>query len=117
MLPMKYWEIIADKFHAAGWTWSYCSAVKLQGWRRGPWRFLKRIGPKSHIRQSGVPVKMLLITSSDVHPMKGILLILNISVLAITARGSLVLVSGTPSNTYDPSAAYRASGSFGGAFP
>jgi hypothetical protein len=24
---MKYWEIIADKLHAAGWSWGYCSAV------------------------------------------------------------------------------------------
>ena len=24
---MKYWEIIADKLIAAGWTWGYCSAV------------------------------------------------------------------------------------------
>jgi hypothetical protein len=27
MAPMKYWEIAADKLSAAGWTWSYCSAV------------------------------------------------------------------------------------------
>ena len=24
---MQYWEIIADKLSAAGWTWGYCSAV------------------------------------------------------------------------------------------
>ena len=24
---MKYWEVIADKLHAAGWSWGYCSAV------------------------------------------------------------------------------------------
>jgi hypothetical protein len=24
---MKYWEIIADKLSAAGWSWRYCSAV------------------------------------------------------------------------------------------
>jgi hypothetical protein len=24
---MKYWEVIADKLSAAGWTWGYCSAV------------------------------------------------------------------------------------------
>jgi hypothetical protein len=23
--PMKYWEIIADKLSAAGWSWGYCS--------------------------------------------------------------------------------------------
>jgi hypothetical protein len=28
MIPsVKYWEIIADKLRAAGWTWGYCSAV------------------------------------------------------------------------------------------
>jgi len=27
MPPMKYWEIIADKLSAAGWTWSYCTAA------------------------------------------------------------------------------------------
>jgi hypothetical protein len=26
-------EIIADKLSAAGWTWSYCSAVTRDGWR------------------------------------------------------------------------------------
>src|SRR5213078_3604228 len=30
---MKYWEIIADKLHAAGWSWGYCSAVTPHGWR------------------------------------------------------------------------------------
>jgi hypothetical protein len=30
---MKYWEIVADKLSAAGWTWSYCSAVTRDGWR------------------------------------------------------------------------------------
>jgi hypothetical protein len=24
---MQYWEVIADKLHAAGWWWGYCSAV------------------------------------------------------------------------------------------
>ena len=24
---MKYWEIIADKLSAAGWSWGYCTAV------------------------------------------------------------------------------------------
>ena len=24
---MKYWEIIADKLRAAGWSWGYCGAV------------------------------------------------------------------------------------------
>ena len=27
MPPMRYWEIIADKLSAAGWTCGYCSAV------------------------------------------------------------------------------------------
>ena len=50
--------------------------------------------------------------------MKRILLVLTISVLAITARGSLVLVSViSAGNTYDPSAAYPVSGSFGGSVP
>jgi hypothetical protein len=30
---VKYWEIIADKLHAAGWSWGYCSAVTKDGWR------------------------------------------------------------------------------------
>jgi len=30
---MKYWEIIADKLSAAGFTWGYCSAVTSHGWR------------------------------------------------------------------------------------
>jgi hypothetical protein len=29
---MKYWEIVADKLSAAGWSWSYCSAVTRDGW-------------------------------------------------------------------------------------
>ena len=33
MPPMKYWEIIADKLSAAGWSWGYCSAVTPFGWR------------------------------------------------------------------------------------
>jgi hypothetical protein len=24
---MQYWEVIADKLSAAGWSWGYCSAV------------------------------------------------------------------------------------------
>jgi hypothetical protein len=32
MPPVKYWEIIADKLSAAGWSWSYCSAVTRHGW-------------------------------------------------------------------------------------
>jgi len=31
--PKKYWEIIADKLSAAGWTWGYCSVVTCHGWR------------------------------------------------------------------------------------
>jgi hypothetical protein len=30
---MKYWEIIADKLSAAGYTWGYCDAVTREGWR------------------------------------------------------------------------------------
>ena len=30
---MKYWEIIADKITASGWTWGYCSAMAPKGWR------------------------------------------------------------------------------------
>ena len=30
---MKYWEIIAGKLSAGGWTWRYCSAVTRHGWR------------------------------------------------------------------------------------
>jgi hypothetical protein len=33
MPPMKYWEIVADKLSANGWSWSYCSAVTRHGWR------------------------------------------------------------------------------------
>jgi DNA-binding transcriptional regulator YdaS (Cro superfamily) len=33
MSTMKYWEVIAEKLSGAGWWWSYCSAVKQQGWR------------------------------------------------------------------------------------
>jgi len=29
----KYWEIIADKLSAAGWSWGYCSAITRDGWR------------------------------------------------------------------------------------
>jgi hypothetical protein len=30
---MKYWEVIADKLHASGWSWGYCSAVTPYRWR------------------------------------------------------------------------------------
>jgi hypothetical protein len=33
MPPMKYWEIVADKLSASGWTWGYCCAVTPHGWR------------------------------------------------------------------------------------
>jgi hypothetical protein len=33
MPPMKYWEIVADKLSAAGWSWGYCGAVTRDGWR------------------------------------------------------------------------------------
>jgi hypothetical protein len=32
-IQMKYWEVLADKLSAAGWSWSYCSAVTRVGWR------------------------------------------------------------------------------------
>ena len=30
---MKYWEIVADKLDASGWSWGYCSAFTRGGWR------------------------------------------------------------------------------------
>jgi hypothetical protein len=30
---MQYWEVIADKLHASGWSWGYCSAVTPNSWR------------------------------------------------------------------------------------
>jgi hypothetical protein len=30
---VKYWEIVADKLSAAGWSWGYCAAVTRHGWR------------------------------------------------------------------------------------
>ncbi len=30
---MKYWEIVADKLDAFGWSWGYCSAFTRGGWR------------------------------------------------------------------------------------
>ena len=30
---MKYWEVIADKLSAAGFSWGYCCAVTPHGWR------------------------------------------------------------------------------------
>jgi hypothetical protein len=30
---LKYWELIADKLSAAGFSWGYCSAVTRDGWR------------------------------------------------------------------------------------
>ena len=30
---MQYWEVVADKLSAAGWSWGYCSAVTRDGWR------------------------------------------------------------------------------------
>ena len=32
-MEMKYWEGIANRLSAAGWTWGYCSAVTHAGWR------------------------------------------------------------------------------------
>lgn len=31
MSSLKYWEIIADRLSANGFTWGYCSAVTPQG--------------------------------------------------------------------------------------
>jgi len=31
MPPVKYWEIVADKLSAAGWSWGYCSPVTGDG--------------------------------------------------------------------------------------
>jgi uncharacterized coiled-coil protein SlyX len=31
MPPMQYWEVIAGKLSAAGWSWGYCSAVTEMG--------------------------------------------------------------------------------------
>jgi len=50
MPPIKYWEIIADKLSAAGWSWGYCSVVTkarvaLGGWRSQEWSPLcRRVG-------------------------------------------------------------------------
>jgi hypothetical protein len=30
---MQYWDVIADKLHASGWSWGYCSAVTRDVWR------------------------------------------------------------------------------------
>jgi hypothetical protein len=32
-MGMKYWEGIANRLSAAGWTWGYCSTVTQNGWR------------------------------------------------------------------------------------
>jgi hypothetical protein len=52
MPPMKYWEIIADKLSAAGWSSGYCSAVTRDGWRSSLTPVSKRIGLKSNMRHS-----------------------------------------------------------------
>jgi hypothetical protein len=33
MQAVKYWEIIAGKLSAVGYSWGYCSAVTREGWR------------------------------------------------------------------------------------
>jgi len=33
MSSLKYWEIIADKLGAAGWSWGHCRAVTRDGRR------------------------------------------------------------------------------------
>ena len=79
--------------------------LSCRGWRWGPCRFLKTywdqvlytaVGSAGENASDYVTPRFKSIT---LYPMKKILLILNISVLAITARGSLVLVSGTGGNT------------------
>jgi hypothetical protein len=30
---MKYWEMIADKIAASGWTWGYSSVATADDWR------------------------------------------------------------------------------------
>jgi hypothetical protein len=30
---MSYWEIIADKLSAAGWSWGYSKTMTPNGWR------------------------------------------------------------------------------------
>jgi hypothetical protein len=30
-LPVKYWELVADKLSKAGWSWGYVSAVDREG--------------------------------------------------------------------------------------
>jgi hypothetical protein len=30
---INYWEVVADKLSAAGWSWGYSRAVTPQGWR------------------------------------------------------------------------------------
>jgi hypothetical protein len=47
MPPVKYWEIVADKLSAAGWSWDYYNTVTRDGWRwfvdvhRGDgWRYI-----------------------------------------------------------------------------
>jgi hypothetical protein len=50
MLPVKYWELIADKLHAAGWSWGYCRVVTHHSWR---WIVdADREGGRRHIVQS-----------------------------------------------------------------
>jgi len=63
---MQYWEIVADKLSAAGWSWGYCSAVTRQAGGGLLTPVPKRIGLKSNIRHSVVLVKVPSITSPDV---------------------------------------------------
>jgi hypothetical protein len=43
---VKYWEIIADRLTAAGYTWGYCSTVTADGWR---WVVDARYGERRYI--------------------------------------------------------------------
>ena len=49
MPAVKYWEVVADKLSAAGWTWGYCSAVTANGWR---WIVDARRGSRRYIIHS-----------------------------------------------------------------
>jgi hypothetical protein len=46
---VKYWETIADKLIAAGWTWEYCSTGTSEG---GRWIVAGHKNGQRHIVQS-----------------------------------------------------------------
>jgi hypothetical protein len=49
MQTVKYWEFIADKLIAAGWSWEYCSAGSTEG---GRWIVAAHRNGQRHIIQS-----------------------------------------------------------------